>query len=121
MQPYGGGSGHEISELHRRIKGLGAYSPTWVETSCRRLFDRSGEKRIIPIAGVEIASILLRDPDDIVQKGYGWMLKEASRLHQPEVFQFVLDHKREMPRTALRYAIELMPEEIRKTALLKDW
>jgi 3-methyladenine DNA glycosylase AlkD len=49
------------------------------------------------------------------------MLNEASRLHQPEVFQFVLGHKYEMPRTALRYAIELMPDEMRKTAMLKDW
>ncbi len=69
----------------------------------------------------EIAGILLTDADDMVQKGYGWMLKEASRLHQKEVFQFVMDHKKEMPRTALRYAIELMPPELRKPAMLKDW
>jgi 3-methyladenine DNA glycosylase AlkD len=69
----------------------------------------------------EIANILLTDPDDMVQKGYGWMLKEASRLHQDEVFQFVMKNKRKMPRTALRYAIELMPDDLRKSAMLKDW
>jgi len=42
----------------------------------------------------------------MVQKGYGWMLKEASKLHQDDVFQYILKHRKEMPRTALRYAIE---------------
>jgi len=69
----------------------------------------------------EIARILLTDADDMVQKGYGWMLKEASRQHQKEVFQFVMEHKKEMPRTALRYAIELMPDDLRKSVMLKDW
>jgi len=65
----------------------------------------------------EIADLLLRDSDDLVQKGYGWMLKEASKSHQAEVFAFVVAHKKEMPRTALRYAIEKMPEEMRIRAM----
>lgn len=67
----------------------------------------------------DIASLLLLDGDDLVQKGYGWMLKEASRNHQQEVFDFVVKHKQVMPRTALRYAIEKMPPELRKTAMQK--
>ena len=55
----------------------------------------------------------------MVQKGYGWMLKEASRLHQKEVLDYVLRHKDDMPRTALRYAIEKMPESLRKHAMAK--
>lgn len=67
----------------------------------------------------EIADILLLDKDDLVQKGYGWMLKEASRKHQNEVYEYVVKHKMVMPRTALRYAIEKMPEELRKSAMQK--
>ena len=67
----------------------------------------------------EIADSLLSDKDDMVQKGYGWMLKEASRLHTEEVFKFVSAHKDKMPRTALRYAIELMPKELRKKAMAR--
>jgi len=66
-----------------------------------------------------IADILLLDTDDMVQKGYGWLLKEASRNHQQEVFAYVVRHKHVMPRTALRYAIELMPQSLRKTAMEK--
>ncbi len=67
----------------------------------------------------EICTRLLTDSDDLVQKGYGWLLKEASRRHQKEVFTFVLKHKNIMPRTALRYAIEKMPETLHRKAMEK--
>jgi 3-methyladenine DNA glycosylase AlkD len=67
----------------------------------------------------EIADLLLLDKDDLVQKGYGWMLKEASRRHQQEVFEYVLERRETMPRTALRYAIEKMPPELRKEAMAR--
>ncbi len=66
-----------------------------------------------------IADILLQDKDDLVQKGYGWMLKEASKVHQKEVFDYVVNHQELMPRTALRYAIEKMPEDLRRLAMKK--
>lgn len=65
---------------------------------------------------LEIADILLEDKEDMVQKGYGWLLKEASRKHQKEVFDYVMKNKEKMPRTALRYAIEKMPEGLKKVA-----
>ncbi|MFB3764249.1 MAG: DNA alkylation repair protein [Methanotrichaceae archaeon] len=67
----------------------------------------------------EISDILLKDTDDMVQKGYGWMLKEASKSHQAEVYDYIMKRKVDMPRTALRYAIEKMPEEMRKKAMVK--
>jgi 3-methyladenine DNA glycosylase AlkD len=67
----------------------------------------------------EIASILLTDKDDLVQKGYGWMLKVACQKHQQEVFGYIISNKSIMPRTALRYAIEKMPEDLRKAAMEK--
>lgn len=69
---------------------------------------------------IEIATLLIADKEDLVQKGYGWLLKEASRKYTEEVFSFVMEHKREMPRTALRYAIELMPKELKAEAMKKD-
>jgi 3-methyladenine DNA glycosylase AlkD len=66
---------------------------------------------------LEISDILLKDKDDMVQKGYGWMLKEASKKHQEEIFDYVMSKKAEMPRTALRYAIEKMPADLRRKAM----
>ena len=68
----------------------------------------------------EISDMLLSDGDDMVQKGYGWLLKEASRKHPKEVFSYVLKNRNVMPRTALRYAIELLPEEQRKKAMARE-
>jgi len=68
---------------------------------------------------LEIADKLLLDGDDLVQKGYGWMLKEASKKHQKTVFDYIIKNRATMPRTALRYAIEKMPQNLRKEAMKK--
>lgn len=65
----------------------------------------------------EIADALLRDEDDMVQKGYGWMLKDASLAEPAKVYNFVVKRKADMPRTALRYALERYPAEMRKEAM----
>jgi 3-methyladenine DNA glycosylase AlkD len=66
-----------------------------------------------------ISDKLLTDKDDLVQKGYGWMLKVASQANQSAVFDYVMKNKLIMPRTALRYAIEKMPLELKKEAMKK--
>lgn len=66
---------------------------------------------------IELAYALLKDPDDMVRKGYGWMLKACSQSHRDEVFNFVMKNRFVMPRTALRYAIEKMPQEMREAAM----
>jgi len=80
----------------------------------------------------DIADILLLDKDDLVQKGYGWMLKAASMTeksakgsdeikskHLEAVFNYVIKNKAIMPRTALRYAIEKMPVDLKAQAMEK--
>jgi len=67
----------------------------------------------------EVSDMLLNEEDDMVQKGYGWLLKEASRKHQKEVLEYVLKNRKTMPRTASRYAIELIPKELKKEAMKK--
>jgi 3-methyladenine DNA glycosylase AlkD len=66
---------------------------------------------------LKTARALLTDGEDLVQKGYGWMLKEAGDRFFPEVHGFVITHKHKMPRTALRYAIEKWPAADRKEAM----
>ena len=67
----------------------------------------------------DIANSLITDPDDLVQKGYGWALKVAANKHQKEVYNYVMEHKNRMPRTALRYAIEKMPPDLKIKAMEK--
>lgn len=100
----------------------------WTQSENRWMRRAAAVSLIVPAkhgkflkASIEIADLLLTDNDDMVQKGYGWLLKEASRKHTDEVFSYVMKNKRMMPRTALRYAIELMPGDLKADAMKKDW
>ena len=98
----------------------------WARSSNRWVKRASAVSLIVPARNgkfltdiFEIADILHSDKDDMVQKGYGWMLKAASQSHQQEVFKYVMTKKATMPRTSLRYAIEKMPPELKALAMAK--
>jgi len=100
---------------------------TWTQSGNRWMRRAAAVSLIVPAKhgrfleeSLEIADLLLTDSDDMVQKGYGWLLKEASRQHTGEVFAYVMRNRKVMPRTALRYAIELMPKELKAEAMIKD-
>jgi 3-methyladenine DNA glycosylase AlkD len=100
---------------------------SWAKSENRWLKRAAAVSLIVPAKkgkflqdALEISNMLLSYEDDMVQKGYGWLLKEESRLHQKEVYAYVLKNRKTMPRTALRYAIELMPKELKVEAMKKD-
>jgi 3-methyladenine DNA glycosylase AlkD len=55
-----------------------------------------------------IASLLLEDPDDMVQKGVGWLLKETYPKRPRETVAFLAGWKLRTTRLVLRYAAEKM-------------
>ena len=59
------------------------------------------------------AEIHLHHPHDLMHKAVGWMLRElGKRISMDLLRDFLTQHAHDMPRTALRYAIEKMtPEE----------
>lgn len=67
----------------------------------------------------EIAERLIDDKHDLIQKAVGWMLREVGKHCGQDIEeQFLIRHYKKMGRTALRYAIEHFPEELRKKYLL---
>ena len=67
---------------------------------------------------LRIARLLLRDPEDLIHKAVGWMLREVEKRQTTVAEAFLQKHYRNMPRTMLRYAIERLPEA-RRQAYLK--
>ena len=59
------------------------------------------------------AKVHLHHPHDLMHKAVGWMLREVGkRISMDLLRDFLTEHAREMPRMALRYAIEKMsPDE----------
>ena len=53
-----------------------------------------------------IADILLHHPHDLIQKAVGWLLREAGKRDKAALEAFLRSRYLNMPRTALRYAIE---------------
>ena len=61
------------------------------------------------------AEVHLHHPHDLMHKAVGWMLREmGKRVSMDLLRDFLHQHVREMPRTALRYAIEKMDDEERQ-------
>jgi 3-methyladenine DNA glycosylase AlkD len=101
----------------QRTREWARYENRWVRrASAVCLIYAVRRKSLLPEI-FDTAGALLIDGDVMVQKGYGWMLKEASNHYPKEVLDYVLRHRREMPRTALRYAIEKLPPEDRIEAM----
>jgi len=67
---------------------------------------------------LRVARLLLGDPEDLIHKAVGWMLREVGKRDVTEAEAFLQAHYRQMPRTMLRYAIERFPEA-RRQAYLK--
>ena len=117
---------HSVGDFLEMYPGYITELKRWALSANRWMKRASAVSLIIPARHglflkeiFEIADLLLLDGDDLVQKGYGWMLKAASQAHQKEVFDYVMSKKAIMPRTAFRYAIEKMPAELKTKAMEK--
>lgn len=113
---------HAFGALLRRQKALFGQVTGWTE---HRDFwvRRAAAVTLIPailqgdmqgIQPLRIADRLLTDPHDLVQKGYGWMLKCLSQREPETVIRYLEAHHGEMPRVAYRYAAEKLDPATRQ-------
>ena len=68
---------------------------------------------------LKLAEILLQDKHDLIHKAVGWTLREVGKKDEKLLHDFLKKHAKTMPRTALRYSIERLPEEFRRYYMQK--
>lgn len=113
---------HAFGELLRRYKTLFPKVKDWTKDEDFWV-RRASAVILIPAIlhndyeGMEplvISDLLLSDKHDLVQKGYGWMLKSLSQMDREAVTRYLIDNHDKMPRTAYRYALEKYDGEMRR-------
>jgi len=68
---------------------------------------------------LQLAEKILKDPEDLMHKATGWMLREVGKRDLTALRAFLDIHASTMPRTMLRYAIEKMNTSERKRYLAR--
>lgn len=116
---------HVLGEFFLRHPALADVTRTW--TRADNCWVRRGAAvALIPSArkgklhelALDIADLLLDDNDDLIQKAYGWLLKEASKADPHGIYAYLMQRRSIMPRLAFRHALEKMPDELRRTAMV---
>jgi len=66
-----------------------------------------------------ITELLLKSNDDMVQKGLGWLLREAAKANPDETVAYLMTIRGQSPRLVLRTACETLPKATRERLLGK--
>ena len=53
-----------------------------------------------------LSDLMMQHSHDLMHKAIGWMLREAGKRNPERLYDYVMSHRADMPRTMLRYAIE---------------
>lgn len=117
---------HAFGELLSQYNELFELTTKWVEHSnfaVRRaaaviLIYPINQNRYLALAPLCVADLLLEDGHDLVQKGYGWMLKVLSKKEPQQVIGYLNAKHAAIPRVAFRYAIEKLDDKTKRELML---
>ncbi len=65
----------------------------------------------------QLSNQLLRDDEDMVQKGLGWLLRETAKADPETTVSYLMKIRSIAPRLVLRTACETLPLPVRRTVL----
>lgn len=110
----------QFPELFDRVMGWTGYTEFWMRRAAAvSLIPALYKDRYFSFDPFVISDALMHDEHNLVLKGYGWMLKIYSYKEFDKVYEYLKRNREIMPRVAFRYAMEKMPEDIRKELLTK--
>lgn len=84
--------------------------------ACVALIQGTRRKMFLPQIK-RLSGLLLRDGDDMVQKGLGWLLRETAKYDAARTVPYLLEIRGRSPRLVLRTACETLPASARKRIL----
>ena len=85
--------------------------------ACVALIQATRRKTLFPEI-TRLSNMLLRDEDDMVQKGLGWLLRETAKADPRRTVPYLLKIRGRAPRLVLRTACETLPLADKKRILL---
>ena len=91
------------SRWHRR-----AACVALIQGTCQKMF-------LLQIK--QLANLLLRDEDEMVQKGFGWLLRETAKADPKRTVPYLMKIRQRAPRWLLRTACETLPKPTRAKLL----
>jgi 3-methyladenine DNA glycosylase AlkD len=113
-----------LTPLVERYPGLDRAVRRWANADLLWL-RRAAAVTFVPLArrgerldsAYDVAWRLRNEPEDIVQKACGWLLREVGRTDPDRLRRFLTDRGAEFPRITVRYAIERFPAPMRRRLL----
>ena len=87
--------------------------------ACVALIQGTRQKKFFPQI-VRLSNSLLRDKDDMVQKGLGWLLRETAKRDPQNTIPYLLKIRDKAPRLVLRTACETLSASDKRRVLAKQ-
>jgi len=87
-----------------------------MRAACVALIQGTRRKLFLPEIK-RLSNFLLRDEDDMVQKGLGWLLRETAKADPKRTLPYLMKIRQQAPRLVLRTACETLPKRTRAKIL----
>lgn len=105
-------------ETESRLNSWSRSESLWLRRASLVTLVPSARRGVFLDTAYRLAREHFTDPEDLMHKATGWLLREAGKTDMPRLKRFLLRHGSAIPRTALRYAIERFPLSERVTLLM---
>ncbi|HYV35270.1 MAG TPA: DNA alkylation repair protein, partial [Gemmataceae bacterium] len=99
------------------VKSWHKSADMWLRRAAMVVLVKPARRGLLLDEAYRTAGKLLNEPEDLVQKAVGWLLKEAGKTDMDRLESFLFANSSQCARTTFRYAIERFPEATRKRLL----
>ncbi len=104
----------------RRVFTWAKSSDRWHRRAACVALIRGTRRRLFSVAVMRLSNTLLRDNDDMVQKGLGWLLRETAKADPEGTIPYLMKIRQRAPRLVLRTACETLNRREREKILVRQ-